>query len=158
MRGPRSPTDTLTAAWRTAPERGDTLTGRDKTSEAGHEGQLGHSAPPGLTSSTRRLSLGGPSPSRPLRTPPPTAFACCYSPPAKSSPSPQLARPKRRLTRIPPREKLLEGGGPGGAMAEEKESTSIPLSQAAEAVDPEDPAKSPPRPSSPTTSTRKVRI
>ncbi|ONM36143.1 Protein LIKE COV 2 [Zea mays] len=40
-------------------------------------------------------------------------------------------------------------------MAEEKESTSIPLSQAAEAVDPEDPAKSPPRPSSPTTSTRK---
>jgi hypothetical protein len=43
-------------------------------------------------------------------------------------------------------------------MAEEKESTSIPLSQAAEAVDPEDPAKSPPRPSSPTTSTRKVRI
>ncbi|CAO2172200.1 unnamed protein product [Urochloa humidicola] len=41
-------------------------------------------------------------------------------------------------------------------MAEEKESTSIPLSQAAEAVDPEDPAKSPPRPSSPTTSTRKA--
>ncbi|KAL5221212.1 hypothetical protein ABZP36_025925 [Zizania latifolia] len=45
-----------------------------------------------------------------------------------------------------------------GAMAEKEESTSIPLSQAAEAVDPEDPAKSPPRPSSPTTSTRKVRI
>nr|CAB3474913.1 unnamed protein product [Digitaria exilis] len=43
-------------------------------------------------------------------------------------------------------------------MADEKESTSIPLSQAAEAVDPEDPAKSPPRPSSPTNSTRKVRI
>ncbi|KAF7038796.1 LOW QUALITY PROTEIN: hypothetical protein CFC21_048917 [Triticum aestivum] len=41
-------------------------------------------------------------------------------------------------------------------MAEEKESTSVPLSQAAEAVDPEDPAKSPPRPSSPTTSTRKA--
>jgi hypothetical protein len=40
-------------------------------------------------------------------------------------------------------------------MAEEKESTSIPLSQATEAVDPEDPAKSPLRPSSPTTSTRK---
>ncbi|AQK99242.1 Protein LIKE COV 2 [Zea mays] len=38
----------------------------------------------------------------------------------------------------------------------EEESTSIPLSQAAEAVDPEDPAKSPPRPSSPTTSTRKA--
>lgn len=36
-------------------------------------------------------------------------------------------------------------------MAEEKESTSIPLSQA---VDPEDPAKSPP--SSPNSSTRKV--
>ena len=43
-------------------------------------------------------------------------------------------------------------------MAEEKESTSVPLSQAADAVDPEDPAKSPPRPSSPTTSTRQVRI
>ncbi|KAF2953506.1 hypothetical protein DAI22_01g412800 [Oryza sativa Japonica Group] len=41
-------------------------------------------------------------------------------------------------------------------MAEKEESTSIPLSQAAEAVDPEDPAKSPPRPSSPTTSTRKA--
>jgi len=77
---------------------------------------------------------------------------------SQKQPSPQLARPKRRLTRIPPREKVLEGGDPGGAMAEEKESTSIPLSQAAEAVDPEDPAKSPPRPSSPTTSTRKVRI
>jgi hypothetical protein len=43
-------------------------------------------------------------------------------------------------------------------MADEKESTSVPLSQAADAVDPEDPAKSPPRPSSPTASTRKVRI
>jgi hypothetical protein len=43
-------------------------------------------------------------------------------------------------------------------MADEKESTSVPLSQAADAVDPEDPAKSPPRPSSPTVSTRKVRI
>ncbi|EMS55210.1 hypothetical protein TRIUR3_22680 [Triticum urartu] len=41
-------------------------------------------------------------------------------------------------------------------MAEEKESTSVPLSQAAEGVGPEDPAKSPPRPSSPTTSTRKA--
>ncbi|XP_051226437.1 protein LIKE COV 2 [Lolium perenne] len=41
-------------------------------------------------------------------------------------------------------------------MADEKESTSVPLSQAAEAVDPEDPAKSPPRPSSPTASTRKA--
>ncbi|MBA0862025.1 hypothetical protein Goshw_003613 [Gossypium schwendimanii] len=41
-------------------------------------------------------------------------------------------------------------------MAEEKESTSIPLSQAENVgVDPEDPAKSPPRPSSPNSSTRK---
>ncbi|MBA0743518.1 hypothetical protein Gogos_006185, partial [Gossypium gossypioides] len=41
-------------------------------------------------------------------------------------------------------------------MAEEKESTSIPLSQAENGgVDPEDPAKSPPRPSSPNSSTRK---
>jgi hypothetical protein len=43
-------------------------------------------------------------------------------------------------------------------MADEKESTSVPLSQAADAVDPEDPAKSPPRPNSPTACTRKVRI
>ncbi|KHG16246.1 Methanol dehydrogenase [cytochrome c] subunit 1 [Gossypium arboreum] len=42
-------------------------------------------------------------------------------------------------------------------MAEEKESTSIPLSQAENSgVDPEDPAKSPPRPSSPNSSTRKA--
>ncbi|MBA0717563.1 hypothetical protein Golax_005364, partial [Gossypium laxum] len=42
-------------------------------------------------------------------------------------------------------------------MAEEKESTSIPLSQAENVgVDPEDPAKSPPRPSSPNSSTRKL--
>ncbi|XP_052481525.1 protein LIKE COV 2 isoform X2 [Gossypium raimondii] len=42
-------------------------------------------------------------------------------------------------------------------MAEEKESTSIPLSQAENVgVDPEDPAKSPPRPSSPNSSTRKA--
>ncbi|KAA3461946.1 protein LIKE COV 2-like isoform X1 [Gossypium australe] len=42
-------------------------------------------------------------------------------------------------------------------MAEEKESTSIPLSQAENGgVDPEDPAKSPPRPSSPNSSTRKA--
>ena len=40
-------------------------------------------------------------------------------------------------------------------MAEEKESTSVPLSQAANGgEDPEDPAKSPP--SSPNSSTRKV--
>ncbi|CAO1944285.1 unnamed protein product, partial [Urochloa humidicola] len=74
------------------------------------------------------------------------------SPPAGSDASPRI-----RFVPPGPREKLLEGGGPGGpVMAEEKESTSIPLSQAAEAVDPEDPAKSPPRPSLPTTSTRKA--
>jgi hypothetical protein len=43
-------------------------------------------------------------------------------------------------------------------MADEKETTSVPLSQAADAVDPEDPAKSPPHPNSPTACTRKVRI
>jgi hypothetical protein len=44
-------------------------------------------------------------------------------------------------------------------MPEEKEYAPVPLGQAAaEAVDPEDPVKSPPRPNSPATSTRKVRI
>ncbi|KAL5202274.1 hypothetical protein ABZP36_013226 [Zizania latifolia] len=41
-------------------------------------------------------------------------------------------------------------------MPEEKEYAPVPLSQAPEAVDPEDPVKSPPRPSSPATSTRKA--
>ncbi|KAF0925594.1 hypothetical protein E2562_017179 [Oryza meyeriana var. granulata] len=40
----------------------------------------------------------------------------------------------------------------------EEEYAPVPLGQAPEAVDPEDPVKSPPRPSSPATSTRKVRI
>lgn len=47
-------------------------------------------------------------------------------------------------------------------MPEDKEYAPVPLGQAAAeaaaAPDPEDPVKSPPRPSSPATSTRKVRI
>jgi hypothetical protein len=156
--------ESLTVALSSAPKRGDTLTGRNKTSEVDldfSKSNLVTPSLPGLTSSSLsrrpsvwpRLSLAA------LRTRPPTAFACCYSPPAKSSRPPARSDATPASASFhPPREELLEEGDPGGAMAEEKESTSIPLSQAAEAVDPEDPAKSPPRPSSPTTSTRKVRI
>uniref|UniRef100_A0A0E0DRW5 COV1-like protein n=1 Tax=Oryza meridionalis TaxID=40149 RepID=A0A0E0DRW5_9ORYZ len=45
---------------------------------------------------------------------------------------------------------------PGLAMPEEKEYAPVPLGQAPEAVDPEDPVKSPPRPTSPANSTRKA--
>ncbi|KAM0832898.1 hypothetical protein ACQ4PT_064612 [Festuca glaucescens] len=41
-------------------------------------------------------------------------------------------------------------------MPEEKEYVAVPMGQAPEAADPEDPVKSPPRPSSPATSTRQA--
>ncbi|GJN17049.1 hypothetical protein PR202_gb04087 [Eleusine coracana subsp. coracana] len=125
--------------------------------------QLGQSATPELTSSS--LPLSGtrlaPVPCV-LRQQPLCLLLACYSPPAKSSRPRQAFRALEATSHLASAsscgasQKLPGLGAPGGAMAEEKESTSIPLSQAAEAVDPEDPAKSPPRPSSPTTSTRKA--
>ncbi|KAI5003590.1 hypothetical protein ZWY2020_030750 [Hordeum vulgare] len=108
---------------------------------------LGGSATPPLDASLRSVADSAPNPT-----------ACCYFPPAgekAAAAAASDASPEPLLPRRSARRKVLEKEG-DDAMAEEKESTSVPLSQAAEAVDPEDPAKSPPRPSSPTTSTRKA--
>ncbi|KAM0844607.1 hypothetical protein ACQ4PT_056935 [Festuca glaucescens] len=92
-----------------------------------------------------------------LRTPPTTA--CCYFPSVEQKAAAATPHPTPFPAHTP--QPALASTRPAGrlgrnAMADEKESTSVPLSQAADAVDPEDPVKSPPRPSSPTTSTRKA--
>jgi hypothetical protein len=107
--------ESLTVALSSAPKRGDTLTGRNKTSEVDldfSKSNLVTPSLPGLTSSSLsrrpsvwpRLSLAA------LRTRPPTAFACCYSPPAKSSRPPARSDATPASASFhPPREKLLEG-------------------------------------------------
>jgi hypothetical protein len=93
----------------------------------------------------------------------PLPLAASGKPTTFSSPSsPEAATPHRTAPRRAAREKLRRATSfPPIAMPEDKEYAPVPLGQAAAeaaAPDPEDPVKSPPRPSSPGTSTRKVRI
>ncbi|XBI20454.1 hypothetical protein VPH35_061747 [Triticum aestivum] len=136
-----------TAAWRSRGQPRRAGSRRDRWAQPVIGGLrldfgLGGSATAPLDASPRSVADSAPT-------------ACCYFPPAgekaaaASDASPHLTSLLTPAPSRSARRKVLE-------MAEEKESTSVPLSQAAEAVDPEDPAKSPPRPSSPTTSTRKA--